>query len=82
MVKRGREIERLYLSGQEWIHRHTILIEGNRFGYAAAPCDAPTVGNVAISTPYNIFRYNYMYHHNAYGLGFGYYAAGYDAGCK
>ncbi|MBE9484243.1 MAG: hypothetical protein IMY74_05325, partial [Bacteroidetes bacterium] len=55
------------------------LIENNRFGYAARPCDAPTVGNVAISTMYNIFRYNMLYHHNAYGIGtYGY--SGYSNG--
>lgn len=75
---RGRGNRTLYLLGKNGYTGHNI-IEGNRFGYAAAPCDAPTVGNVAISTPYNIFRYNYMYHQNAYGLGFGYYS-GYDAG--
>jgi hypothetical protein len=63
----------LYLNGQEGYTGHN-LIEGNRFGYAAIPCDDVTVGNAAISTPYNIFRYNYLYHHNAYGLGFGSYA--------
>ncbi len=45
------------------------LIEGNRFGYAAPPCDDPTVGNVILSSPYNILRYNKLYHHNAYGIG-------------
>ncbi len=45
------------------------IIEGNRFGYAAKPCDAITVGNVAISTSYNIFRYNAVFYSNANGLG-------------
>ena len=45
------------------------VIEGNRFGYAAKPCDAITVGNVALSTSYNLFRYNSLFHHNANGLG-------------
>lgn len=59
----------LYMNGTD-PGTGTNLIEGNHFGYAAAPCDAQTVGNVPISTPYNIFRYNTLYHHNAYGLGF------------
>jgi len=45
------------------------VVEGNKFGYAARPCDDYTVGNVSMSTRYNIFRYNKLYHHNAYGLG-------------
>jgi hypothetical protein len=45
------------------------VIEGNKFGYAAKPCDAITVGSVAMSTNYNIFRYNSIAHANANGLG-------------
>lgn len=45
------------------------VIEGNKFGYAAKPCDAITVGSVVISTNYNIFRYNSIAHANANGLG-------------
>ena len=65
---RSRGNRTLYMNGRDAVTGHNI-IEGNRFGYAAAPCDAATVGNVAMSTPYNIFRYNKLYHHNAYGLG-------------
>lgn len=45
------------------------IIEGNRFGYAAKPVDSITVGVVAMSTNNNIFRYNTIFHGNAYGLG-------------
>ncbi|GAB4388047.1 MAG: hypothetical protein Kow0025_05070 [Thermodesulfovibrionales bacterium] len=65
---RSRGNRTLYLNGRDAVTGHNI-IEGNRFGYAARPCDADTVGNVAMSTPYNIFRYNQLYHHNAYALG-------------
>jgi hypothetical protein len=64
----GKGNRTLYLNGRDAVTGHNT-IEGNRFGYAASPCDADTVGNVAMSTPYNIFRYNQLYHHNAYGLG-------------
>lgn len=65
---RSRGNRTLYLNGIDAVTGHNI-IEGNRFGYAARPCDDYTVGNVAISTPYNIFRYNKIYHSNSYGLG-------------
>jgi hypothetical protein len=65
---RSRGNRTLMLNGKDAVTGHNI-IEGNRFGYAARPCDDYTVGNVAMSTPYNIFRYNRLYHHNAYGLG-------------
>jgi hypothetical protein len=68
----------LYLNGKDAITGHNI-IEGNRFGYAARPCDDFTVGNVVITTPYNIFRYNKLYHHNAYGLAT-YAYSGYSSG--
>jgi len=45
------------------------VIEGNRLGYGAKPCDAITVGIVAMSTNYNLFRYNGLFHGNANGLG-------------
>ena len=45
------------------------VIEGNRFGYGAKPCDAITVGIVAMSTNYNMFRYNSLFYGNANGLG-------------
>jgi len=56
------------------------LIEGNRFGYAARPCDDYTVGNVPICSNYNILRYNSLYHHNAYGVAFYDYGTGYSGG--
>jgi hypothetical protein len=65
---RSRGNRNLYLNGKDPVTGHN-LIEGNLFGYAARPCDDYTVGNVSMSTPYNIFRYNKLYHHNAYGLG-------------
>lgn len=65
---RSRGNRTLVMNGRDAVTGHSI-VEGNRFGYAARPCDDYTVGNVAISTPYNIFRYNQLYHHNAYGLG-------------
>ncbi len=66
----GRGHRNLYLDGVAAGSGYT-LIEGNRFGYAARPCNdaAPTVGSVAMSTSYNIFRYNKIYHSVAYGLG-------------
>ena len=75
---RGKGNRTLYLNGRNAITGHNV-IEGNRFGYAAAPCDAQTVGNVAMSTPYNLFRFNMLYHHNAYGLGT-YSYSGYSSG--
>jgi len=45
------------------------IVEGNRLGYAAKPCDEIDVGNVAISTSYNLFRYNAVFHSNAWGIG-------------
>ncbi|MBI5508474.1 MAG: hypothetical protein HY903_06960 [Deltaproteobacteria bacterium] len=45
------------------------VIEGNRFGFAAKPCDMIDVGNVAMSTSYNLFRHNSLFHSNAYALG-------------
>jgi hypothetical protein len=45
------------------------VIEGNRFGFGAKPCDAITVGIVAMSTNYNLFRYNGLFYGNANGLG-------------
>jgi len=75
---RSRGNRTLYLNGRDAVTGHNI-IEGNSFGYSARPCDADTVGNVSMSTPYNIFRYNKVYHSNAYGLGF-YAYAGYSAG--
>jgi hypothetical protein len=66
---RGRGNRNLYFNGMDPGTGHNIL-EGNRFGYAARPCDDYTVGNLAVSTPNNILRYNELYHHNAYGLAF------------
>jgi hypothetical protein len=58
----------LYMNGYTATAKRN-LIENNRFGYAAAPCDAKGVGGVSMATSYNIFRYNKLYHHNLYGLG-------------
>jgi hypothetical protein len=65
---RSRGNRNLYMNGRDAVTGHNI-IEGNKFGYAARPCDDYTVGNVAMSTPHNIFRHNKIYHSNAYGLG-------------
>ena len=65
---RSRGNRTLYTNGVDPDTGHNI-IEGNRFGYAARPCDDFTVGNVVFTTPYNIFRYNKIYHSNAYGIG-------------
>ena len=75
---RSRGNRTLYMNGKDPNAGHN-LIEGNRFGYAAQPCDDFTVGNVAMSTPFNIFRYNKIFHSNAYGLSFSYYN-GYSSG--
>lgn len=49
------------------------VIEGNRWGYAWQPVDGATVGNVVIGSPSNIYRYNSIYHSNAYAVAlFGY----------
>lgn len=63
----GRGNRNIYLNGRTGAGYN--LIEGNRFGYANRPCDDYTVGNVVISTPYNIFRFNKLYHSNAYSIG-------------
>jgi len=44
------------------------LIENNRFGYTAAPCDAPSTGGVLLASSYNILRYNSFYHNIIHGL--------------
>lgn len=45
------------------------LIERNRFGYAAKPCDDVGSQGIIIASSYNIFRYNSSYNHNLNGLG-------------
>jgi hypothetical protein len=65
---RSRGNRTLVFNGRDPITGHNV-IEGNRFGYSARPCDDFTVGVVAMSTPYNLFRYNSIYHGNAYLLG-------------
>lgn len=66
----GRGHRNLYLQGNE-VNSGYTLFEGNRFGYSTKGCNnaSPTVGSVAMSTSYNIFRYNKIYHSVAYGLG-------------
>lgn len=44
------------------------LVENNRFGYSAAPCDDNQVSQFNLSTESNIIRYNSFYHGNASGL--------------
>jgi len=57
----------LYMNGYTASTGHN-LVENNRFGYAAAPCDAKGVGGVSLATSYNIIRFNKFYHNNLYGL--------------
>jgi hypothetical protein len=45
------------------------IIEGNKWGYAWTSVDDGPVGNVVITSPSNIVRYNSIYHSNAYGIG-------------
>lgn len=45
------------------------IIEGNKWGYAWTSVDDGSVGNVVITSPANIVRYNAIYHSNAYGIG-------------
>lgn len=77
----GRGERNLYLNGVAAGTGHN-LIEGNRFGYSSTPCNdsIPTVGSVAMSTSYNIFRHNKIYHSVAYGLGTYSYGSSYDIG--
>lgn len=75
---RGRGNRTLYMVGREAVTGHNI-IEGNRFGYAARPCDDYTVGCVSVSSHNNLFRHNKFYHNNAYSLGF-YGYSGYSQG--
>jgi hypothetical protein len=78
----GRGERTLYMAGWSASNGYN-LVEGNRFGYTALPCNSSTVGNVSLSTSYNIFRYNSMYHNFAYSLGlYSYYGSGsqYDSG--
>ena len=66
----GRGHRNMYLQGVGSGSGY-VLIEGNRFGYSSKPCNnaSPTVGSVAMSTSYNLFRYNSIFHSVAYGLG-------------
>jgi hypothetical protein len=45
------------------------IIEGNKWGYSAVSVDDGYVGNVVITSPNNIFRYNRIYHSQGYGMG-------------
>ena len=69
----GKGNRTLYLNGHN-TNAKKNLIEGNRFGYAAPPCDDTNVGGVLISTSNNIIRFNDFYHHDVYGLYFQVYA--------
>jgi len=74
----GRGERNLYMAGVTTATGYN-LVEGNRFGYSSQTCNdsSPTVGSVAMSTGYNIFRYNNIYHSVAYGLGlYSYYGSG------
>ena len=46
------------------------LVEGNKFGYSAESIDNGVVSNIAMCTPYNIIRYNKIYHSNGEGITF------------
>jgi Protein of unknown function (DUF1565) len=65
----GRGHRNLYLQGIAGASG-SVLIEGNRFGYAARPCNdaSPTVASVKLTTSNNIFRFNSIYHSVATGL--------------
>jgi hypothetical protein len=75
---RDRGNRTLYMNGTGAGTGYNV-IEGNRFGYAAKPCDGDTVGTVTVTTPYNLIRYNKIYHGNAYGIGL-YSYSGYSQG--
>lgn len=66
----GRGQRNLYLQGNEVSSGYT-LFEGNRFGYSSKTCNNanPTTFNVKMTTSYNIFRYNKIYHSVATGFG-------------
>ena len=58
----------LYLNG--WAASSgSNLIENNRFGYSAKPCDANGVAGALVGTSYNIIRNNSFYYNNLSGLG-------------
>ena len=57
------------------------IIEGNKWGYAWTSVDDGPVGNVVITSPRNIVRYNSIYHSNAYGMGLAGYS-GYSNGAN
>jgi len=65
---RGRGNRTLWVCGREDVGGRN-LVEHNRFGYAAPPCDAEGVGGVALASSGNIFRFNAFYHNNLQGLG-------------
>ena len=66
----GRGQRNLYLQGNE-INSGYTLFEGNRFGYSSKTCNNanPTTMNVKMTTSYNIFRYNKIFHSVANGFG-------------
>jgi hypothetical protein len=51
---RSRGNRTLYLNGRDPITGHNV-IEGNRFGYAARPCDDFTAASVLMATRNNLF---------------------------
>ena len=65
----GKGNRTLYVVGTDANYTGHNLIENNRFGYSAVPCDADGVHGMMIANSNNIFRYNSLYHNNLNGLG-------------
>ena len=63
----GKGNRTLYMTGYD-SHGIYNLIENNRFGYTAAPCDDNSTGGVLLSSSYNIVRNNKFYHNIIHGL--------------
>ena len=64
----GKGNRTLYMEGDPGFSGFN-LVENNRFGYSAVPCDADGVHGMMIADSNNIFRYNSLYHNNLNGLG-------------
>jgi len=66
---KGRGNRTLYMNGYA-VDTGWNLIESNRFGYSAPPCDGTIVSGVQITSSNNIFRINSFYFNNLAGLEF------------
>jgi hypothetical protein len=69
----GKGNRNLYLLGHGSYAGYN-LIENNRMGYAAPPCDAAYVTQFLLASRYNKIRHNSMYHGNAEGIAMTYYS--------